>query len=118
MVIKGEAVHVAKIPRLIDPQDDRFHEAVEAAEQVRGRDFMKIPRADRMLDRLEEGVLADALRSAQNQSVIEFLSRQLHAVRQPFDDMGGVLGAVDRVGMVDPRAGFSGVAELDPGRTV
>ena len=60
-----------------------------------------------MLDRLEQRILADTLRAAQHQGVIDLLGRPLHAVRQPAHDMCRIILGVDRFDMVDPRIGLS-----------
>ena len=86
-------------------------------EHLLRRDLDKIPRADRVLDRLEQGVLADALAAAQHQRVVDLLLRALHPVREPMNDMIGVVG-IDLAHMVEPRAGLRGVAGLDRRRPI
>jgi hypothetical protein len=79
---------------------------------------VKIPRADRMLDRLEQRILADTLRAAQHQGVVDLLGRPLHTVRQPAHDMCHIILSVDGFDVADPRIGLSRFAELEPGRPV
>ena len=50
--------------------------------------------------------------SAQHQRVVDLLLRALHPVRQPLDDMVGVVG-IDLVDMVEPRTGFGGITQFD-----
>ena len=86
VVVEGEAIDplgVTEIARLVHPQDDRFGEAIETPEQIGRNDVVEIPRSDRLLHRLQQTVLADTLRSAQHQGVIDLLLRALHPVRQP-----------------------------------
>lgn len=59
VVVKLEAVDVAKVARLVDAQDHRLEKPVEAAEQMLWRHFVKIPGAHGVLDGLKRGVLAD-----------------------------------------------------------
>ena len=73
VVIELEAVVLAEIARFADAQDDGLQVAVEAAEHVLRRDLGEVPRSDRALHRLEDGVLADALRAAENQRVVDLL---------------------------------------------
>ena len=49
--------------------------------------------------------------------MIDLLGRPLHPVRQPADDVLGVVG-IDLVDMVDPLVGLGGVAGLDQRRAV
>ena len=90
MIVEGEAVELAEVARLADAQDHRFQEAVEAAEHLLRRHLGEIPGADRVLDRLQQRVLADALLAAEHQRVVDLLVRPLHAMRAPADDMGGM----------------------------
>jgi hypothetical protein len=64
VVVELETIDVTEVARLVHPQDNGFQKAVEPAEQMLRRDFRKIPRADRMLYRLEQRVFADALQAA------------------------------------------------------
>ena len=90
MVVESEAVDLAEVARLADPQDDALEEAVEPAEQLLRRDFGEVPRPDRPLDRLEQRVLADALRAAEHERVVDLLFRPLHPMREPSHDVVGV----------------------------
>ena len=87
VVVEGEAVDLAEVARLGDAQDHRLEESVEAAEQLHRRHLGEVPRADRVLDRLEQRVLADALGAAEHERVVDLLGRELDAVRQPADQM-------------------------------
>jgi hypothetical protein len=71
------------------------------------RDLGEVPRPDRLLDRLEQGVLADSLGAAENKGMVDFLMRPLDPVGKPSDDMAGVI-AEKAVGMVKPWVGASG----------
>ena len=62
-----------------------------------------------MLDRLEQRVLADALCAAEHQRVVDLLVRALHPVREPADDVVGIV-AEDLVDVVEPGVGLAGVA--------
>ncbi len=117
VIVEGEAVHVAEIARLVDAQDHGFDEAVEPPEHVLRRHFAEIPRADRVLDRFEHRVLADALRAAEHERVVDLLLRPLHAVGQPQDHVLGLL-AVDLADVLQPRPGLAGIAWLDLRRPV
>ena len=109
VVVEREAVDVAEVARLVDAQDHRLQEAVEAAEHLLRRHLGEIPWPDRVLDRLQQRVLADALQAAEHERVVDLLVGPLHAVRQPMDDVIGVVG-IDLVDVVEPRAGLGGVA--------
>ena len=87
VVVEGEAVDLAEIARLGNAQDHRLQEAVEAAEQLQRRDLGEVPRADRVLDRLEQRVLADALAAAEHQRVVDLLAGELDAMGQPADQV-------------------------------
>ena len=106
MVVEVEAIDLAEVARLVDAQDDGLDEAVETAQQFGRRHLVEIPRPDGVLDRLEHRVLADALRAAQHQRVVDLLARALHAVRQPADDVLGVVG-IDLADVVEPRLGLA-----------
>src|SRR5262249_51315940 len=86
---------------------------------MRRRYLVKIPGADGMLDRLEQRILADALRSAEHEPVVDLLLGSLYPLRQPPDDMVRVpRGVEDAAHVLDPRAGLGGVAHLDAGRPI
>ena len=107
VIVEGEAVELAEVARLADAQDHRFQEAVEAAEHLLRRHLVEIPRADRVLDRLEHRVLADALLAAEHQRVVDLLGGLLHAMRAPAHDMGRVV-AVEPLDMIEPAVGIAG----------
>src|SRR5256885_5986412 len=90
MFVKREPVHVAQVARFADPQDYGTHKAVEAAEHVRRRHFSKIPWADCVLNRLEQSILADALRSAEQAKLCQ------GAWREPKNLCGLIWGQCDR----------------------
>ena len=73
-------------------QHDALEEAVEAAEHLLRRRFLEVPCADCVLDRLEQGVLADALKAAEDEPVVDLLLRPLHPVGEKLDDVAGVVG--------------------------
>ena len=118
MVVKLETVNLAQVARLIDAQDDGFHKAIEAPEHHLWRHLGEIPRPDGALRRLQQRVLTDALRAAKDQSVIEVLDmRLLHAPREPFDDVVGVVG-IDLIDVIEPALSFEGVAGRDQRRPI
>ena len=82
-----------------------------------GDDVLEIPRAYCVLDRLEQCVLADALRSAEHEGVIDLFLRALHPVRQPRDDVAGVVG-IDLVGVLKPGAGLASIARHNSRRPI
>ena len=84
MIVKFEAVEFAEIARLADAQDYRFQITVESPEHVLRRNLSEVPRPDRTLHGFERSVLADALRAAEHQSVVDLLCRPLHPVGEPF----------------------------------
>ena len=106
VIIELEAVEIAEIAPFIDPQDDRFNVAVELARQMCRRDFMKIPRSDGVLDRLQQRVFADPLVSAQQQRVIDLVAGMLPVLRQPAKNVVGVV-RVDFVHVVEPGCCFA-----------
>ncbi len=77
----------------------------------------KIPRADCGLDRLQDGVFADAHLAAKHQRVIDLVLWTLYAVSAPQDDVVGVFG-IGLANMVKPRAGLRCVAALNSRRTI
>src|SRR5262249_42476593 len=93
-------------------QDHRFHKAVEAAEQMCRRHLDEIPGADRIFDRLEQSVFADALFAAEHEGVVDFLGRPLHAMSKPADDMIAV-AAENLIHVVEPHGGLLRFAALD-----
>jgi len=79
---------------------------------------MKIPGADGVLDWFEQRVLADPLRAAEHECMVNLLARTLRSMREPRNDMGGVI-RIEHADVIEPRAGFGGVvARLDPRRPV
>src|SRR5262245_34916775 len=70
---------------------------------------VKIPRTDRVLGRLKQRVFADALGAAEHQSVIELLLWPLHPMRQPIDDVTGVV-RINSADMSEPRVRLASVA--------
>ena len=107
VVVEGEAVELAEVARLADAQDHRLEEPVEAAEHLLRRDLEEIPGTDRVLDRLEQRVLADALFAAEHQGVVDLVGRLLNAMRQPADDVAGIV-AVELLDVVQPAIGVTG----------
>src|SRR5258708_37313644 len=89
VLIKLEAVDVAQIVGLVDAQDERFQETVKASDQRNGRYLFEIPRTYAALDRLQHGVLADALQSAPHDTVVALVLRLLLPVRQSFIIVSG-----------------------------
>ena len=77
-----------------------------------GDNFVEIPRSDGVFDRLKQRILADALRAAQHQRVVDLLAGSLHPMRQPANDMRGIVG-IDRVHVVEPGSGLIGVTQLE-----
>ena len=78
MLIERVAVDLAEIARFADPQDHRFYEAVETAEQLLRGNFGEIPWTDGALDRFEHRIFTDAGRSTEHDHMINLLSRALH----------------------------------------
>ena len=109
VVVELEAVELAHVLRFRDPQHDALEEAVEAAEHLLRRDLDEVPRAYGALDGFEQGVLADALKAAEDEPMIDLLVRPLHAMGEQRDDVVGFVG-VDRPDMRDPRPGLRRVA--------
>ncbi len=107
VVVELEAVDVAEVSRLADAQDDGLRKAVEPSQHLLGRDLDEIPGADRILDRLQQCVLADALRTDEDERVVDLLLWLLHPVRQPLDDVLGIVG-INLVHVVEPRPGLGG----------
>jgi hypothetical protein len=86
VVVEGISIDVPEIARPAHAEDDALHEPVEATQQVSGRYLGKVPRPDGVLDGLEQRVLADALRTAEHQRVINLLVRdvlRIGAVNRP-----------------------------------
>jgi hypothetical protein len=100
VVVEGISIDVPEIARPAHAEDDALHEPVEATQQVSGRYLGKVPRPDGVLDGLEQRVLADALRTAEHQRVINLLVRTLHAMRHPRHDVLRI-GAVNRPDVFD-----------------
>ena len=117
MIVKSVAIVFAEVARFADAQDRSFEEVVEAPHHLLWRGFPEVPWPDRVFDGLEQGVLADALRSAKDKCVVDLLVGVLHAVRQPWDDMIGVV-RVDFVYMVEPWTCLVWVTWLDVGRYI
>src|SRR5262249_50719642 len=113
MVVKIEPVGLAQIFRFVDPQNHRFGEAVECAEQMTRRDVVEIPRSDGALDRLQQRILADALGAAKHERMVDLLLRALYPLRQPVNDVHGVVRE-NLVHMFEPTLGFARIAELEP----
>ena len=109
VVVEFEAVEFAHVLRFGDPEHDAFGEAVEAAEHLLRRHLDKVPRADGALDRFEQRVLADALKAAEHQAVVDLLLRPLHPVGEEGNDVVGLV-RVDSADMLDPRPGLRRVA--------
>ena len=80
----------------------RLQEAIEAAEHMLRRHLGEIPRPDRVLDRFEHRVLADALIAAEHERVVDLLLRALHSMREPFHDVIGVVLAENLVDVIEP----------------
>src|SRR5262245_30140659 len=49
--------------------------------------------------------------------MVDFLLRALHPMRQPWNDVIGVIG-IDFAGVIEPWIGLRGVAELDSPRSI
>ena len=101
VIVKLEAVELAQIARLADPQDHRLQEAVEPPQHLLRRHLLKIPGPDRVFDRLEQRVLADPLLPAENKRVVDLLLRSLHPVRKPIDDVVGLV-RVNQPNVIEP----------------
>ena len=84
--------------------------AVEPPEELLRRHLGEVPRPDRPLGGLQQGVLADALRAAENQGVVDLVLRPLNPVGEPSDDVCGV-SWIDEAKVVEPRVGLTRVAE-------
>ena len=67
---------------------------------------MKIPWSDGVLDRFQQGVFADALVTAQHQCVVDLVAGMLPVMRQPANDVVGVV-RVDFVHVVEPGGGLA-----------
>src|SRR5215475_10038702 len=65
-----------------------------------------------MLHGFEQCILADTLRAAEHERVVEFVLGKLYAMRQPVDDVVNIIGK-DFLDMVAPNIGLGCVAELD-----
>src|SRR5262249_40296422 len=87
------------------------------AEHVLGRDLVEIPWADSVFDRLEQRVLADALVAAEDERVVDLLLRALHAMREPCNDVFGIMG-VNLIHVFRPWIGFADVSLLEHRRAI
>jgi len=117
VIIPGVAINLAEIAGFVDAQHYGFEETVEPSEHVRRHHLDEIPRPDRLLDRLEQSVLADALPAAEHQSVVDLLSRPLHAMSKTCDDVLGIVG-INPMHMLEPRIRFGGIAGNDGRRQI
>ncbi len=109
MIVQAIAADLTEVAGLIDPQNDEFEEALETIKHVGGRDVGAVPGADGILQRLEDRVLAAALRAAKRDAVIDFHLRVLDPVRHPSDDVIGVFLAIEP-DKLQPAFGFGWVA--------
>src|SRR5271155_5694194 len=109
MVVEGVAIGFAEVARLADAEDDRFQMAVETSEHGLRLDFLEVPAADRVLYRLKQRVLADALLAAEDQGVVDLDVRRLGPMRQPADDVAGFV-AKNSAGMLKPRSSLRRIA--------
>src|SRR5262249_39579076 len=87
MIVKLKPVDAAQVPRLAHAQDHALQVAVEPAKQVMRRNLKKVPRANCVLDRRQQSILADALRAAKHQCMVDLFFWALHAMRQPIDNV-------------------------------
>src|SRR4051812_3030518 len=73
VVIEREAINITEVAGLTDSNDDTLCPPVKAAKHLAWRDFGPIPCSYCALDGLEQSVLANTLRAAQHQSMIDLL---------------------------------------------
>src|SRR5262245_39582751 len=84
MLVKAKTVStfsITEVASFVYAQNHRLGEVIEPTEQMRRRHVMEIPRTDRILDRLEHRVFADALGTAKHEGVVDLLLGALHALR-------------------------------------
>ena len=109
VVVEFEAIEFAHVLRFGDPEYHALGEAVEAAKHLLRRHLDKIPWADSSLDRFEQRVLADPLKAAKDQAVIDLLVRPLRPVGEEGNDVIGFVW-INSADMLDPRLGLRRVA--------
>lgn len=98
---------LAEVPGLADAEDDGIQEFREASQALLWRNLLEVPRSNCVLDWFEQGILADALFTAEYQRVVDLYVWVLDAMGEPSNDMVGVVG-VDIPDVVDPLAGQAG----------
>jgi hypothetical protein len=101
-VIERKPINLAQVVYLTDSKHNRFEVTVEPTHDVRGRHIAKIPCADGCFDWLKKRIFADAGFSAEDQGVVDLLTRPLHPVRQPTDDVLRVI-RINGLHVVKPR---------------
>jgi hypothetical protein len=69
------------------------------------------------LDRLDKGILANPLGAAEHDGVVDLLTRPLHPVGEPADNVVAII-RIDFIDVVEPRFGHGGVAGYDGRRSV
>jgi hypothetical protein len=117
MLVEFEAIELTKIARFADPQDNRLHEPVEPAKHLHRRDVLEIPWTNRMLHRLEHRVLADTWLSGEYKGVIDLNFWLLPSLREPFDDMIGIVGK-DHMHEINPPTSLVWIAQVNVRRPV
>src|SRR5262249_49406998 len=105
-------VDVAKVVGLVNPQDHCSGERIESGKQVGRFDLLEVPATNRFLYCLQQRIFPDALRADEHERVVDLASWSLHAVRQPFDDVVGIIW-INPMDMIEPELGFAGVAKID-----
>src|SRR5262249_51416814 len=111
------ATRIALVAGFAHAQDHRLHVAVEAAHELHRANLVDVPRPDGVRDRLDDRVLADALRATEHDRMVDLLAWALHTMGEPADDVLGLVGE-DALHMRKPRTGSVGAAVLDHRRTV
>src|SRR5258708_34906041 len=104
VVVELIAVDVPQVARLVNTQYDSLDKAVEAPKNLLWGDLLKIPGTNRALHWFERRVLAGALLvAADHECVVDLILRALHPMREPVDDMVGVVTEY-LADVVEPRA--------------
>src|SRR6185312_1576680 len=111
MFVECVPIDLAEIARLVDDEQHTFHESIEPTEQLHWRYGLGVPHAHRNRHWVQDGVLADAGGAAEQERMIDLLSRLLAPVRAIGDDVLPVFG-IDGLDMVKPSLCFARISRL------
>jgi hypothetical protein len=87
MIVKCEAIDTAEIAGLADAQDHAFQKPIKAPEGLLGGNFLKIPKANGMADRLQKAILTHALGDSADHIVLWLA----HRVQRPGEKINRAL---------------------------